>query len=857
MSAALLVAGSKAADIRGYVVDAETGEALAAANVFIKGSSAGTTADVRGYFEINVADGTELTAAYVGYTPSSFKAESGKKAIEVRLQRSTELRDVNVYGSRTNFGVQSSQMSAQTLSATQIKQLPTVMGEADVMKSLQKLPGVQSSSDGAAGIYVRGGNYDQNLITLDGSTLYNGEHLKGFISSIIPDMVDNVTFYKGAFPARYGSRLSSVVDVGLKDGDFENYHGNATIGMLSAGIHVEGPIWKGHTSFNIAARASYFNAIMYPMLKNIYDKPSSLQPYSKMNYYDINAKLVHRFSDNDRLTAVVYWGKDVSNASPSDSYSKKVIKEVHPDFIEKKYMREDILQNSTKNNWHNLMGSLYWTHMFSDKLSVNVNGSVSSYNYFLQLYSFRKTIIHTKTCEYDQIIDKTRTTIKKSSAGFTSKVNDASLSGDFRLKTGDRHDARWGVKLSYQWMTPMVDAYRYEFDSGDSDKYIEPKTTESYSSIGKQQELTTASVYAEDDWSVTHWLKANIGLRYSLYAVTDKTYHSIEPRASLRFLLTPKMALKLSYSRMSQGIHMLSSSNITMPSNLWVPVTKDVPLMRGNQYAAGFTYEPFNGIEFSVEGYYKTIDNIIQYRNGATYMAFVKKKSTFDSDSWFSSSLDDSGTVYEITNTTDDWQSLVVCGKGRSYGLEFMAQKKFGKVSGWVSYTWSKSFRTFDLPGEEINGGEEFFDPTDRRHNFNATMFYKFHKHWTLSASWTYQSGRRGNLPVTAITTGNPMTNLDSGASYFKDVALTMTYKCPNSYKLPDIHHLDIGITYNTKHRRHGESEVNLSIYNLYNQKNVSYAFIGFNETPEGVMYKLKGVCIFPFMPSISYKFIF
>ncbi len=210
-----------AATVRGYVVDAETGEALAAANVFIKGSSAGTTADVRGYFEINVADGTELTAAYVGYTPYSFTAESGNKAIEVRLQRSTELRDVNVYGSRGNFGVQSSQMSAMTLSAAQIRQVPMVMGEVDVMKSLQKLPGVQSASDGSAGIYVRGGNYDQNLITLDGSTLYNGEHLKGFISSIIPDMVDNVTFYKGAFPARYGSRLSSVVDVGLKDGDFE------------------------------------------------------------------------------------------------------------------------------------------------------------------------------------------------------------------------------------------------------------------------------------------------------------------------------------------------------------------------------------------------------------------------------------------------------------------------------------------------------------------------------------------------------------------------------------------------------------------------------------------------------------
>lgn len=822
LSAALLVAGSKAADIRGYVVDAETGEALAAANVFIKGSSAGTTADVRGYFEINVADGTELTAAYVGYTPSSFKAESGKKAIEVRLQRSTELRDVNVYGSRGNFGVQSSQMSAMTLSAAQIRQVPMVMGEVDVMKSLQKLPGVQSASDGSAGIYVRGGNYDQNLITLDGSTLYNGEHLKGFSSSIIPDMVDNVTFYKGAFPARYGSRLSSVVDVGLKEGDFENYHGNVNVGMLLSAIHAEGPIWKGHTSFNIAARASYFNWIMQPLLDKVYDNPNALKPYSKMNYYDLNAKFVHKFSDRDKLTAVVYWGKDVSDASPSDSY--KIYKGDDNDNSD--YL---LIKHSTINHWDNVMGSAYWTHLFNNSFSLNVNANISHYLYYLKLSSLERTEKEIKEDSY---------------ASFNSEINEASLSTDFRLKRESKHDIRWGIKGAYQWMLPQVDTYSYILPKGKNTKPII-----SNANVGDWQHMTTMAIYGEDDWTATSWLKTNLGLRYSLYAVTGKTYHSIEPRASLRFLITPKIAFKVSYARMSQGIHMLSSSNITMPSNLWVPITKNVPLMRGNQYAAGLTYEPINGIEFSVEGYYKTIDNVIQYKNGATYMAFVEKVTVQDP---FSSSLDGI-PFYEIASTTGDWQELVVSGKGRSYGIEFMAQKKFGRTTGWVSYTWAKSFRTFDHPGKEINGGKEFYDPTDRRHNFNVVVNHRCNRHWSLSASWTYQSGRRGNLPLTTIFSGQHSTGITSESTFIDDIMMTNTYNIPNSYKLPDVHHLDFSITYNTKHRRFVDSEFTFTIYNLYNQKNVSYAYTGYdNNTPV-----LKGICIFPFMPSLNYKLIF
>lgn len=294
---------------------------------------------------------------------------------------------------------------------------------------------------------------------------------------------------------------------------------------------------------------------------------------------------------------------------------------------------------------------------------------------------------------------------------------------------------------------------------------------------------------------------------------------------------------------------MLSSSNITMPSNLWVPITKNVPLMRGNQYAAGLTYEPINGIEFSVEGYYKTIDNVIQYKNGATYMAFVEKVTVQDP---FSSSLDGI-PFYEIASTTGDWQELVVSGKGRSYGIEFMAQKKFGRTIGWVSYTWAKSFRTFDHPGKEINGGKEFYDPTDRRHNFNVVVNHRCNRHWSLSASWTYQSGRRGNLPLTTIFSGQPSTGITSESTFIDDIMMTNTYNIPNSYKLPDVHHLDFSITYNTKHRRFVDSEFTFTIYNLYNQKNVSYAYTGYdNNTPV-----LKGICIFPFMPSLNYKLIF
>lgn len=613
-----------------------------------------------------------------------------------------------------------------------------------------------------------------------------------------------------------------MIDIGVREGDFESYHGSASIGMLSSKVQAEGPIWKGHTSFNVAARASYFGAIVQPLLKSVYDNKKAMEPYAKMNFYDVNAKLVHRFSESDRLSAVFYWGKDVSNSSPTDSETN----------FGSKSGETRTKKNETKNNWGNLVSSLYWTHTAGDRFLMNVNASFSLYDYRLS----QNVSGYYESRKMGQLQRKTE---EVSETRYDSKVKDASITADFRFRPVAAHDLRWGVNGSLQQLSPIIHAYSYNYD------YTPSKVTrtETDRTIGERQDLLTASIYAEDDWTVAPWLMANVGLRYSLFSVENKTYGSLEPRASVRFLLTPAMALKLSYARMAQGVHLLSSSNIVMPSDIWVPVTEKIPLMRSNQYAGGVNYEIMKGLEVSVEGYYKTMDNVLEYNNGASWL-----------------------------NCTGDWQSLVSLGKGRSYGVELMAQRSVGNTTGWVSYTWAKSLRTFDRPGQELNGGREFLAGNDKRHNFNIVVVQRLGQHWKLSASWTYQSGRRGILANTSMYGGvlqewDPsfrpesstlkeqeyMQNRDDAAHWAEMPGMFTTYRERNNYKLPDVHHLDVGITYSVNHRGFGASEVNLSFYNLYNQKNINSVYIGTNNKK----YVLKGICMFPFMPSLTYTLKF
>lgn len=305
--------------VSGSVRDAETGEALAGASVYTKDYRYGQITDNAGFFELKaVKDETlNLHVSYVGYKTQTIKVKADRKrTVTIKLEHDNQLRDVTIYAP-SEIGIRSSQMSANELSIRQIKSIPATLGEVDILKALQTLPGVQSGSDGTAGIYVRGGNYDQNQITIDGFPVYNPEHLKGFVSVFSPEMVSGVTIYKGGFPARYESRLSSVVDVELKDGDFDRYHGSLTAGVMSSALHVEGPIWKGHTSFSVSGRASYLNAIVIPVMKHIIDNQNVLNPYLNLSYYDVTARLAHRFSKRDRLTASFYIGNDKDDVTPS------------------------------------------------------------------------------------------------------------------------------------------------------------------------------------------------------------------------------------------------------------------------------------------------------------------------------------------------------------------------------------------------------------------------------------------------------------------------------------------------------------------------------------------------------------
>lgn len=734
------------------------------------------------------------------------------------------ITEVYVYGARADLGVRSTQMSAIAVPVKIIKSVPALFGEVDVMKVLQKLPGVQSSGDGTAGIFVRGGNYDQNLITLDGSTLYNSEHLKGFVSAINADMVNNVVLYKGAFPARYGARLSSIVDIGIKEGDFEKMQGSVGVGMLSSKMQLEGPIWRGNTSFNIGARASYFDAIVMPLLEKIYDNPKSLQPYTSMNFYDINAKLVHRFSNKDKLSAVFYWGKDVNDSSPTESVQS---------YSSENASYHNERSNKIENRWGNMVSSLFYTNNNGKNFRVNTNLSFSRYDYRLKNAS-QIDEMATDINKPSKVLYKLK---EDSYVVYNSDVSDIALATDFLLAK-EKHNIRWGGKISLQHFGPVVDVFKDSYKKtvyGDT-----PVETTQFidTLLGNSHNMQTTSLYGEDDFEVGSNWKMNLGLRYSLYAVKGKMHHSVEPRLSVRYLINDKMAVKGSYTRMAQGLHLLSNSNLIMPSDIWVPVTKEIPLMTANQWALGYNYNIADGIYFSVEGYYKMMDNVMEYGEGASY-----------------------------TRVNGDWQNQIVLGEGKAYGVEFLLEKRLGNTTGWVGYTWSKSLRKFDSPDGIINGGKEFYAGNDRRHNLNVVISHTFNKHWKISGTWTFQSGRKGTIATTTIYGGKPDefdafgNPLSSSSHLFGEVSSRnpekpihlnkfLRYYTPkqrNGFILPNIHRLDLSLAYTTE-TTIGDMAISLDLCNIYNRMNISNVFIGYhnNETV------LKGVCMLPFLPSLN-----
>ena len=849
-----IVSFAQSVVLSGRVADKHTGEALSDAHIYFPRQKRGYRSNEQGEFSISLPAQSvyDIVISYVGYASKRMSVPvTSDTLINVLLENNSALNELAVFGSRNDFGVEHTQMSAIEMPIHKIEYVPAVFGEVDVMKALQTLPGVQSSSDGHAGIYVRGGGYDQNQITLDGATLYNAEHLKGLMSAINSDMVSNLVFYKGAFPARYGGQLSSIVDIEIKDGDMESYHGSATIGAMSSKIQFEGPIKRGRTSFNVAARASYLDFLVQPALKEVADNNNAMSPYADLKFYDVSAKLSHRISNKHKLSGFFYQGRDESNESPSDGTVNTTKYHSETQTVETVYKNSN---SSSANNWGNLLSSLSWEYSGYKDFSVKSTASYSQYDYYMMHHNYTNE-------RRAQIYSQTNDTLSKKVSDNTSLsehdsyVNEYSLSVNADYCRSDMHRFRFGGKFSLQSLSPTVHLYnkRYLHYIKKAGGKVEANTTvtENDSIVGNHREkVFTSALYVEDEIKVTDFLKVNMGLRYVIFGIEGKNYHSLEPRLSARWLANEHMSFKVSYARMAQAIHMLSSTNLVSPSDIWVPVTEKIPPMTSDQIAIGYNYEPSEGITVSVEGYYKKMRNLLEYKEGASYLTSGK-----------------------------EWDNIVAVGSGKAYGIEFYAQKDVGKTTGWLSYTWSRSLRTFDRPGEELNGGRSFYSGTDRRHNLNIVAMHKFSDRFDISLAWTLQSGRRGNVPTDAFIVGLETEATTYNISQFSEnhnmqyggilqdgviggFAPHESYKERNGSKLPVTHRLDVSANYHIPHKISDmkvESVFNISVYNLYNRFNVNNIYWGYssfdNNPNEDAV--LKGVCLLPIMPSISYTLKF
>lgn len=791
-----LVLLAKNYTINGYVTDKQTGERLIGAAVIAMPTQQGTTTNNSGFYSLTIKeDSVQLFISYVGYEPLRLEPFllNQDTVIQAVLTTNTELQEVTVEAHSAVSGVHAVQMSAVEVPINTIKGIPAIGGEVDILKAIQLLPGVQSGTEGSAGMYVRGGGPDENLIMLDGVPLYSVNHMLGFFSVFNADAVKNVTLYKGNFPARYGGRLSSIIDVRQKDGDAYGYHGNLTVGLISTKLSVEGPIYwnkkdwqsyknnegiKGQTTFNISARRTLYDLFMAPIAAAVTASESNGQETTTGGYYfyDLNAKLTHIFSENDKLSGSLYWGDDVVYAR----------------------IRENDLGNGysarmkMRYNWGNLFGAVNYEHRFNGRIYNTTQVSFTRYKYNLSVGMNESETAESKTTESEMTMR------------YNSYIMDLLAQTNFEWRPTNKHEIHFGANYTYHMFRPQVQSLSANMDALSYDTTLV---------AGQMLRAHEANIYFEHTYTPCKWYRLNYGLHAGLYHINGKTYPSLEPRVGMRFLPYKDLALKLSYAYMSQYVHMLSNSSVSLPTDLWVPVTKNIPPMRAMQAAVGITYNICNQVELSVEGYYKRMVNLIEYKDGASYLS------------------------------SRNWEELVCVGDGWSYGVEMLLQRKVGPVTGWIGYTWSRTMRQFNREGQEINFGKPFHAKYDREHDLSVTLQYQINKKWEIAATFIYGTGTRGTLALQR-TTDYLFNDQVNGTE-------VPIIEERNNYKMPDYHRLDLGATCHLHGKKHPEFEhvVNMSVYNAYCNFNPFLVYVSGHN-----LYKLS---LFPIIPSVSYTFKF
>ena len=776
--------------VSGTVTDKVTGETLIGATVMDKNSGKGTITNSYGYYSLTLPGGeVVLRVSYVGYKTIWDSISGNGDRRDYAMDPTTSLEEVVITADRIT-GHKSSQMSAIEVPVEQLRSVPVIFGEADVLKALQLLPGVQSGTEGMSGMYVRGGGPDENLFLLDGVPLYNVNHLGGFFSAFNSDAIKNVTLYKGSFPAHFGGRLSSVLDITTNNGNDKEYHGNVSVGLISAKVSVEGPIVKEKTTFSLSARRTYGDVLIQPFVSMV-GLAEGLKTNVGYYFYDLNAKVTHKFSNKSRLYASFYSGDD-------DVYfriktrSGLLYANDYNEFMSMKY------------KWGNLVGSIRWNYELNPKLFMNVSGSYTRYRNNISL---GEEIESWYGDDY---------TYEMAEMSYKSGIRDITGRADFDYAPNNDHAVKFGGNVTYHLFSPETFGVKMEEDYDGT--YTNMDTT-----IGMQKiRATELNGYIEDDWSLSESLKLNGGVLLSGFGVQGKFYPSVQPRLSGRWLLSDDLSIKAGYSYMTQYMHLLSNTSINLPTDLWVPVTARIAPMNAHQVAVGVFYNLKNLVDLSVEGYYKSMSNLMEYKDGASF---------------FGSSL--------------GWEDKVCMGDGWAYGVEFLAQKTLGDFTGWIGYTWSKTERRFDRPGEELNQGRVFPAKYDRRHDVSIVMMYKPNKKFDCSLTWVYNTG---NATTLALQRYNEEHSGDYGYYQLDYV------ESRNNFRMPAYHRMDVSVNFH-KQKKHGVRTWSVSVYNLYNRQNpfIIYQSDNYHYNYDGVHYgsALVQLSIFPILPSLSYIYKF
>lgn len=735
--------------LSGTITDENSGENIIGAIIFDVRTGNFINSNSYGFYTISFSKQgfVELQISKLGFQTITRKiALKSDTILNFQLSENNQIDEVIIQAKiKKSMGI-------VDIPVNQINTLPLIGAEPDLIKAFQLMPGIQSGNEGSSGLYVRGGSPDQNLILLDDVPLYYVNHLGGFISIFNSDIINNVKLIKGNYPARYGGRLSSVLDVRMKEGNMKKMHYNYTIGTLTSKVFFETPIKKDKSSFLFSARGLLWGFLWQPVSKLILKDVSV-----GYNFYDINSKYNLKINDKNRIFVSVYIG--------DDNLKFKV--------------KDKPLKASYLISWGNILSSFRWNKVFSKKLFSNLTLAYSRYKYLNQI--------------------KSNDTIEDITSRYFSQINDFSLKYDFNYFPAENYTLNFGVQAIKHTFNPGT---IYESFSAENSIPLKSVTGNNYIRSAE------GSFYLENKISINNFADINAGIRITDNYVEKTHFFSIEPRISADFYPASESSFKLSYTETGQNIHLMTSSNGGLPADIWVPATVYAPPEKAKQFSAGF-YKilPKKNMEFTIEVYFKNLNRLIAYKEGINFKA-----------------------------ATTSWENKIeINGKGQSYGIEVLFQKKIGKTTGWVAYTFSKTNRQF----ENINNGKVYPFKYDRTHDISIVVSKKINKHITLSASWVFGSGYPYNLPLNKYISAEDNDEIFNWAER-------------NSFRMRNFHRLNLGAFF-TKHKKYGRRIWSINIYNAYNRQNPYYYYL----SDEYGTWKLYQQSLFPIIPSISYSFKF